>query len=159
MKEFFNTEITQTLGSQLLLALVIFLISGLIFKPIVRQIEKGAKKVYNLIKNRIKELFNTPYLKQFRIYWEIKKAEKKNNELKPQQYPIGAPIRLVLDFLRRNENGESLEYKPLNDLMIKYVDSYKERLEKYYEKYPEEKIEDDLRKKNLLKIKNRLLIP
>lgn len=148
MKEFFETEITPTVGSQLLWLVVTVLIT-LFITLFLDQTKNLLKKIFVYFKGKVTDAYNTPINKQKRLYKKIRRFEKKNKEIKPKPYPEGVSIGDVRKFNDKRKSGLSLEYGPLNELMIEYQKTYAEKLEKYYELHPEEKEQDELRGKKL----------
>lgn len=142
-KDFFNTEINQTIGSQLCW-LISTVVITLFVTVTLGQVKKMLVKLSNYIKKKVLSCYYSPLNNQKRLYRKIKKNVKKSEDIKPKIYPSYVSIKIIRDYIKAKEQSRKLEYKPLHDILVKYESEYPKRIEKYYDLHPDEKIEDEL---------------
>lgn len=143
MKEFLNTEITQTWGSQL-----IFLIVTITLTLLIGMIVQDVKnKIAIFTKAQLHRYRNKPIRMQKKIYKEIKRHEKinKDSDTFPTEWPSGMNSITWMSLKDVLDNGKHLKYGKLENIIIQYEKSFPERLEKYYKDNPEKKVEKEKR--------------
>ena len=145
IKKILETEIDQTIGSQLSW-LVATVVITLIVSLFTEQIFRWIKTVFF----KVKKFYHSPYREQKRIYKKIEKYERsiyfkleKPNEL-PKDLPHILDPRISKVF-KTNSKKHKIVYKALKDKVNYYIESYPERLERFYELYPYEREKDEIR--------------
>lgn len=148
ISEFLNTEINQTIGSQLIWLMITVIVTiaiGTVLSQTNNLIRKGVRKLICKMKKR----YNQPLKQNKRLYKKIKKDLKRNKNLRLNEFPPGVSLDLYMEFIDAKKDGVKLQFEPLHDILVEYELEYHNRLEKYYEMYPEEKIKAEAMEKDL----------
>lgn len=139
MNDFLNTKITQTWGSQLVW-LVVTITLTLLINTVFQTM---TKRIINFSKTKIHKYRNKPIRKQRRLYYQIKRNEKKKKNKITEKYPSQWPPTISFGEWRKIKEklnkGDHLEYKKLENLILEYEENFPKKLEQYYEAHPDEK--------------------